>query len=189
MIKLQEKSQTKKLCISMQQNKNIGVLHYKCMPLIRKWGEGRWRHVMSECRFRHGLCFSGTNLGGTQKNLQSFGAAAISASLLLPRLFLCVHESLCHPVVLCIAILLRIIGMEPPPTLQLLCKIKKTLHVKPPLTSVLLFANHFLPKGYQCKATTKTRACICCISTPRLDTNFLTSSEHMQFSWGLISCL
>lgn len=99
MIKLQEKSQTKKQCFSMKQNRNIGVLHYKCMPLIRKWGEGRWRHVMSECRFRHGLCFSGTNLGGTQKNLQSFGTAAISASLLLPRLFLCVQESVssCGP--------------------------------------------------------------------------------------------
>lgn len=76
-----------------------------CIINARLWykdgggvGGGTRHHVMSKCRPRDGLCFSGTNLRGTQKkNLQSFGAAAVSASLLLPRLFLCVQQSLCHP--------------------------------------------------------------------------------------------
>lgn len=69
---------------------------------------GACGHMMQKCGSGDGLYFSGTNLGGAQKNLQSFGAAAVRASLCC----FSVYNRDCLIPFLCIAALLRIKGLE-----------------------------------------------------------------------------
>lgn len=136
--------------------------------------------MMWKCRSRDGLCFSGTNLGGTKKkkNLQSFGAAAVSASLLAS---LSVYKSLFHLVFLCIICCSKLTGCpkkNPQKTPTSSCGASS-------VNSVFLLTNQFLPKGYQHQATT-TKTGVCRISTFTLDMDFLPLNKPVQLSHGLI---
>lgn len=91
------------------------------------------RHVMPKCRSRDGLCFSGTNLRGNKKNLQSFEAAAVSTSLLPPSLYTRACFLLCFYV-------------------KYAAQNKKKLHLCRVLS--LQLPSQFLHKGYQHQAMT-----------------------------------
>lgn len=123
---------------------------------------------MWKCRSRDGLCFSGTNLGGTKKkkNLQSFGGAAVSASLLAS------FKSLFHLVFLCIICCSELTGCS-----VLLWSVFSHFSLSP--------RQSVSSKGHQYQATT-TKTGVCRISTFTLDMDFLPSYEPVQLSHGLI---
>lgn len=138
-------------------------VHYKCRPLVCVWGGA------------HGVtwCWSADPetacvfLGRTSGEHTHKKSAIIWSSrcFSLPRLFLCVQESLCHPV-FCVSPCCSELRDRSHCKYYRCCANWKTPHVEHPLTSVLLLAGHFLAQGYQSQAmTTKTGVCICCIST------------------------
>lgn len=132
----------------------------------------------ASCDVKEWTCFfSGAVVWKYNKNLQSFGAAAISAFSLT---CLSAYKSACHPGVLCVVTLLRTTDLE-----------DRDSHENATaggvggasLISALLFANHFLIQGHGCQATTKDSGhCTCCTSTSGLDMDFLSSPERTQLS-------